>query len=154
MWKRITPAVVLIAVLLVGCTFRAIGGNGTHVDKDTALKIATSETPLTEVIRVEGTRELPFRHVIWGRDKASRELIVWVKNEVSMQVYVDQLISEEKAREIAIQAGLDRGQIRDAYLDHMMAKEGPVVWYVRTASHYVRINALTGEVMKSAANGA
>jgi uncharacterized protein YpmB len=140
-------AVALFSLFLFGCTTK--DGIGAHVDRDTAVTLARRETPLRGVDKIEGSPGLPFRHAITGRDVKGRAMVVWVKTEVTEYVYLDELITQEKAITLAESAGLQSGGGLSARLGHLIGQDQRVYWEVIDGPHYVWVDARNGEVLRS-----
>lgn len=139
-------AVAVFSLFLFGC---ATDGMGTHVDRETAIAVAKRETPLREVDKVDGSPDLPFRHVITGRDEKGRAIVVWVKTEVTQYVYLDELITKEKAIALAESAGLRPGGGLSAVLGHQIGQDQRVYWRVSDEAHYVWVDARNGKILRS-----
>ena len=136
--------VLLLMLVLGGCS---VDGMGAHVDQRTAVEIAVRNTPLTKVDKVEGSIELPFRHLLSGRDQMDRKLVVWVSTEVTHFVYLDEIISSEAAVQAATQAGLVCTEACTATLGHKMNQARTVYWHVSSGGKVVRIDAQSGQVL-------
>lgn len=145
MIKRMV-AVALFSLFLFGC---AKNGIGTHVDQDAAIALAKRETPLRVVDRVGSSPDLPFRHVISGRDEKGRAMVVWVKTEVTQYVYLDELITQEKAITLAEAAGLRTAGGYSAVLSHQIGQDQRIYWHVSDGAHFVWVDARNGEILRS-----
>lgn len=146
MIRRIVVA-VLVATALFGC---AKDGVGAHVNRDKAITIAKRQTPLSEIDRVEGSTDLPFRHVINGKDVTGSTVVVWVKTEVTMWAYLDELIPQGEAISLAQAAGLqDAGEGLRAELGHQVGHDERVYWHVSNGAQYVTVDARSGKPLRS-----
>lgn len=145
---------MLSVMMLAGCARSPeVSGIGPHVDPETAVKLAREKTPLTEVSKVEGSDGLPFRHVIRGRDKEGRELIVWVSTDITKQIYVDQMLTQAQALEVAAGNGIPGAEVKTVHVGHMMGRGDPVYWYFSTGCKWIRVDAVTGEVLQTGVYG-
>jgi uncharacterized protein YpmB len=143
--RRFILASILV-LLLYGC---AKDGLGAHVDPETAQNLALKSTPLVEVTRLEGSPDLPFRHAIWGKDASGRELVVWVKSEVTRFAYLDELITRDQAVSLALEAGLKPGDTNRVMLGHLEGQGRPVYWHVSNGPNFVRVDAKTGKILST-----
>jgi|GEM_PF-4542835 len=140
--RSLVLALVCAVLALVGCSPSADDGQAR------AVEIAQAGSPLVEVTKVEGARQLPPQLMARGRDKDGRELIVWVGDQVRRYVYLDQLISRDRAVEIAERYWINRADVDITYLGYMESGAGkPVFWHVGSPCRYIRMNAETGDVL-------
>jgi hypothetical protein len=120
---------------------------GAYVDGETAIAIAKRDTPLRRLITIQGSSELPFRHVISGRDEADRVLVVWVNTAVTESVYLDELIPAHRAMALAEAAGLKLGGSPTVTLNHLIGQGETIYWRVSNGPQVVNIDAKTGQVI-------
>lgn len=139
-------AVALLSLFLFGCSK---DGLGAHVDRETAIAVARRDTPMTEIDKVDGSADLPFRHVILGSDGSGRAMVVWVNTGVTKYVYLDEIITKEQAISLAESEGLETGEGLLAVLGHLVGQDNRVYWHISNGSHYVRVDASSGQVMQA-----
>lgn len=140
----------VVVMMLAACTPRPeILG----LDPEAAQKLAIEKTPMTEVTSVDGSHTVPFRHMIRGRDQDGRELIVWVATDITRQIYVDQMLSRDRALEIAAENGISKADVKTVQLGHMFGQGDSVYWDVDDGCIYVQIDVVSGDVLESALSG-
>lgn len=90
-----------------------------------AIKLAKRYTPLISVENTDITLPGPRKRVLYGFDKNGKKLVVWVRNgnEPPNFVYLEQGITEIKAREILEARGVPKSAIRSLVLDFRATSE-------------------------------
>jgi hypothetical protein len=125
---------------------------GHMIPLEDAMRMAREGSPLVEVTRTEKYTSPPTVHLLYGKDRDGRELIVFVYTTVIRYVYADTLISEERARDVASEAGFPVGAVRRTGLrviDGMLdGRQSPVFWRLDTKAGWIWIDAETEAVLK------
>lgn len=141
----------LAFTLVMGCTPKK-DGLGAEVPEGEALRMAREGSPLVEVDSTETYTAPPTVHVVRGRDKDGREVIVWVYTTVIRYAYADQLISPQTARDVAQEAGFSVEAVRKTSLQvfqgHLDDRANPVFWRLETNAGWIWVDAETERVLR------
>jgi uncharacterized protein YpmB len=150
-WVRVF-ALVCILSLMAGCTFQKVDGMGHFVPMDEAVRMAKEGSPLVEVTSTETYTAPPTVHVIHGTDQDGRQVIMWVYTYVIRYAYAEDLISAERAREIAGEAGFPVKAVRETSLQvfqgSLDGRENPVFWRLGTKAGWIWVDAETETILK------
>lgn len=147
----IAPLVCMLG-LLVGCGGPKVDGMGHVIPVEQAIQMARDGSPLVEVTRTEKYTSPPTVHVIHGKDRDGRQLLVFVYTTVIRYVYADALIPLERALAVAREAGFPVDAVRRTGLramDGMLdGRQSPVFWRLETNAGWICIDAETEAVLK------
>jgi uncharacterized protein YpmB len=136
-----------------GSTSQQVNGGRDCTDRDTAVAVAQSKTPLRSVTSAQGTQTLPCKQIVIGKDEAGKEVVVGVRGDWVQCAYTDALLSQEQAVRIAERNLVTPAPFVNVTFDFMDGKNAAVIWYVTTREEFFRIDATTGRILAHRQHG-